>query len=187
VVGPVTQFTIVALPLKCALSVRSPLPIPLVTQKFTRAAIPPATISHLKPTKSSELLAECRRHAAQRLPEALAFVLTQADDALFELANNADSSTRQNRYFDAMRELRLKREDVQKGFLRSFDRRFDETAARVRQVKGRAPAALEGELSLVAVDDVELALAVTKLPSARTTSASIKLSIMPLNNARASS
>lgn len=159
-VGPVTQFTIAAAPLKRALSRRSGMPIPLVTQKFTRAAMPPATISHLKPTKSSELLAECRRQATQRLPEALAFVLTQADDALFELANNADSSARQNRYFDAMRELRLKREDVQKGFLRSFGRRFEETTARVRQGKGAVPVAHEGELSLVAIDDVELALAV---------------------------
>lgn len=123
--------------------------------------MPQATISHLKPTKSGALLADCRRLAVQRLPEALAFTLTQADDALFELANNADSSVRQNRYFDAMRELRLKRADVEKGFLDAFQRRFDETAARVRQVKGGEPALPEGELSLVAVDDVELALAVT--------------------------
>ncbi|WP_339799773.1 DUF1631 domain-containing protein [uncultured Marinobacter sp.] len=38
------------------------------------------------------------------------------DDSLFELANNARSNNEQNRYFEAMREIRIKRKGVEKQF-----------------------------------------------------------------------
>lgn len=38
------------------------------------------------------------------------------DDSLFELANNARSNNEQNRYFEAMREIRIKRKGVEKHF-----------------------------------------------------------------------
>ncbi|WP_203301348.1 DUF1631 domain-containing protein [Marinobacter sediminum] len=38
------------------------------------------------------------------------------DDSLFELANNARSNNEQNRYFEAMREIRIKRKGVERHF-----------------------------------------------------------------------
>lgn len=38
------------------------------------------------------------------------------DDSLFELANNARSNNEQNRYFEAMREIRIKRKGVERQF-----------------------------------------------------------------------
>ncbi|SET00926.1 Protein of unknown function [Marinobacter segnicrescens] len=47
------------------------------------------------------------------------------DDSLFELANNARSNNEQNRYFEAMREIRIKRKGVEKQFQHSVGALFD--------------------------------------------------------------
>ena len=121
-----------------------------------------ATITPIKPTKSNELITDCRKLAQKRLPESLSFVLNQVDDALFELANSADNSNRQNFYFDAMRELRLKRSEFESSFIVSFDTNFEDSLD-LKKAKRAEEAALDfpGELSLIAADDVEQSLAVT--------------------------
>ena len=121
-----------------------------------------ATITPIKPTKSNELITDCRKLAQERLPESLSFVLNQVDDALFELANSADNSNRQNLYFDAMRELRLKRSEFESSFILSFDTNFEDSL-NLKKAKRAEEAALDfpGELSLIAADDVEQSLAVT--------------------------
>ncbi|PAV27210.1 uncharacterized protein DUF1631 [Tamilnaduibacter salinus] len=48
------------------------------------------------------------------------------DDSLFELANNARSNNEQNRYFEAMREIRIKRRGVEKAFKESVSRLFSD-------------------------------------------------------------
>ncbi|MFW5824803.1 MAG: DUF1631 domain-containing protein, partial [Marinobacter sp.] len=47
------------------------------------------------------------------------------DDSLFELANNARSNNEQNRYFEAMREIRIKRKGVEKQFKHSVAALFN--------------------------------------------------------------
>ncbi|WP_148861913.1 DUF1631 domain-containing protein [Marinobacter fonticola] len=46
------------------------------------------------------------------------------DDSLFELANNARSNNEQNRYFEAMREIRIKRKGVEKHFQTAVSQLF---------------------------------------------------------------
>ncbi len=46
------------------------------------------------------------------------------DDSLFELANNARSNNEQNRYFEAMREIRIKRKGVERHFQNTVARFF---------------------------------------------------------------
>ena len=46
------------------------------------------------------------------------------DDSLFELANNARSNNEQNRYFEAMREIRIKRKGVERHFQNTVGRFF---------------------------------------------------------------
>lgn len=61
--------------------------------------------------------------------KALAFKLLRgffdrADDALFELADKAQSNQEQNLYFDAMREVRIQRRSIEKGFGDTIDCAF---------------------------------------------------------------
>lgn len=55
----------------------------------------------------------------------LAKMLDGADDALFELADKAQSPVQQTQYFDAMRELRIKRRGVEARFIQQLQQRFD--------------------------------------------------------------
>ncbi|MDP6183367.1 MAG: DUF1631 family protein, partial [Gammaproteobacteria bacterium] len=84
-----------------------------------------ANVTRLVPARSAEVLTECQKLASRQLPGSLKTVLDKVDDALFELANKADNSQRQNLYFDAMRELRLKRDSFEAKFIYSFNTEFE--------------------------------------------------------------
>ena len=120
-----------------------------------------ANVTRLVPARSEELLTECQRLASDRLPGSLKTVLDKVDDALFELANKADSSQRQNLYFDAMRELRLKRDSFEASFIASFNEEFEDSIDLEKAVHGSVQFAPELELSLVESDEVEESLALT--------------------------
>ena len=120
-----------------------------------------ANVTRLVPTRSAEVLGECQRMASDRLPGSLKTVLDKVDDALFELANKADSSQRQNLYFDAMRELRLKRDSFEADFLASFNHEFENSIDLDKAKRHEAMFAQELELSLVESDEVEETLALT--------------------------
>jgi hypothetical protein len=120
-----------------------------------------ANVTRLVPARSAELLTECQRLASERLPGSLKTVLDKADDALFELANKADSSQRQNLYFDAMRELRLKRDSFEARFIASFNEEFEDSIDRDKAVHSALRLAPELELTLVESDEVEESLALT--------------------------
>ncbi len=120
-----------------------------------------ANVTRLVPARSAELLTECQRLASERLPASLKTVLDKVDDALFELANKADSSQRQNLYFDAMRELRLKRDSFEASFIASFNEEFEDSIDLEKALRPAASFAPELELSLVETDEVEETLALT--------------------------
>lgn len=124
-----------------------------------------ATITPISQPRSAGLLQECATLARPQIAHALDEVLTKTDDVLFKLANSADTSNRQNLFFDAMRELRLKRETVARNFADSFDRNLataqERAQARERHSVSRADdLASEGELSLLELDEVEENLAI---------------------------
>ncbi|MNG86704.1 hypothetical protein D3C79_454880 [compost metagenome] len=76
------------------------------------------------------LLLQVRDKAALQLREGLQALFDNADDMLFEMADKADARCEQNLYFEAMRDLRLKRKSIERGFLDSFH----DTFARIGQV-----------------------------------------------------
>lgn len=119
-------------------------------------------VSRLVPSRSSDILNECRDMALSHLPISLKATLDQIDDALFEIANKADNSARQNRFFDAMRELRMKRDDFEKDFVDTFGSEFKKsiTPENINSPK-TVDFANTMELSLVDTDEVEEDLAVT--------------------------
>lgn len=79
------------------------------------------------------------------------------DDSLFELANNARSNNEQNRYFEAMREIRIKRKGVEKHFQTAVTHLFSHpprsSAAMLAPDQNNQQTA--DSLSLVHNDDLE--------------------------------
>jgi hypothetical protein len=121
-----------------------------------------ADVTRLVPARSAEVLTECQKLASERLPGPLNTALGRVDDALFELANKANSSHRQNLYFDAMRELRLKRESFETNFINAFNNEFGHSIDLEKATKKtEAVFAPVMELSLVDSDEVKESLAVT--------------------------
>lgn len=78
------------------------------------------------------------------------------DDSLFELANNARSNNEQNRYFEAMREIRIKRKGVERHFQNAVAQ-FFANPPHAGQLQPQDPAtqASVDTLSLVGDDDLE--------------------------------
>ena len=76
------------------------------------------------------LLLQVRDKAALQLRQGLQDLFDNADDTLFEMADKALDRGEQSLYFEAMRDLRLKRKSIERGFLDTFH----ETFARIGQV-----------------------------------------------------
>ncbi|MFB4394858.1 MULTISPECIES: DUF1631 domain-containing protein [unclassified Pseudomonas] len=77
------------------------------------------------------LLLQVRDKAALQLRMGLQALFDNADDALFEMADKTAANPRQHLYFEAMRDLRLKRKSIERGFLDIFYEHF----ARIGQLE----------------------------------------------------
>ncbi|MBB5321528.1 DUF1631 domain-containing protein [Marinobacter oulmenensis] len=78
------------------------------------------------------------------------------DDSLFELANNARSNNEQNRYFEAMREIRIKRKGIERQFQTATSRLFVKPPATGNLNQETATrTASPDSLSLLDNDDLE--------------------------------
>ncbi|MBS7663903.1 DUF1631 domain-containing protein [Pseudomonas lalucatii] len=100
-------------------------------------------------------LIQMRDQAAHQLKQALQALFDNADDTLFEMADRATSNAEQNAFFEAMRDLRLKRKNIERGF---FQRVFESFSV-LNQYEPAAPPALDAvsfdNLSLVQNDELE--------------------------------
>jgi hypothetical protein len=70
------------------------------------------------------ILLQVRDKAAQQLRHGLQELFDNADDTLFEMADRARNDVEQNIFFEAMRDLRLKRKNIERGFLEQFFEAF---------------------------------------------------------------
>ncbi|GBE47436.1 hypothetical protein BMS3Bbin12_00596 [bacterium BMS3Bbin12] len=110
-------------------------------------------------------LQELQDQFVRRVTELFAAMLDNTDDALFALADKAESNSVQSMYFDSMREVRLKRGEMEARFRAEV---LDDFRALRRQPVGTASAdgkreVADGsceELSLVGHDDLEESLAI---------------------------
>ena len=104
-------------------------------------------------------LTNVRDKAAQQLKTALQALFDNADDTLFEMADRATSNAEQNAFFEAMRDLRLKRKNIERGFLQKVFEAF----ATLNQYEIGKPAPLDAvsfdTLSLVQDDALEESVA----------------------------
>lgn len=115
------------------------------------------------PAEAARLLKECRKRASSRLTTSLTGMLDKVDDALFELAEKAESNAVQSLYFDAMREVRIKRQAIETGFKDNFEAGFDNEANGGRAAETGELHDSELSLSLVETDELEESLAVTNM------------------------
>ena len=72
----------------------------------------------------SQPMREARNYAEKGLYLRLQRMFDNADDRLFDMADKAGSNEDQTLYFDSMREIRLKREEMEQVFSESFKQAF---------------------------------------------------------------
>jgi hypothetical protein len=108
-------------------------------------------------------LTNVRDKAAQQLKASLQALFDNADDTLFEMADRATSNAEQNAFFEAMRDLRLKRKNIERGFLQKVFEAF----ATLNQYEIGKPAPLDkvsfDSLSLVQNDALEESVALESM------------------------
>ena len=80
--------------------------------------------SHSPLARLPVILLQVRDKAAQQLRHALQELFDNADDTLFEMADRARNDVEQNIFFEAMRDLRLKRKNIERAFLEQFFEAF---------------------------------------------------------------
>ena len=103
-----------------------------------------------------------RRFAQEGLGDLIRVLMENVDDALFELSDKVDNDRERNMYFEAMREIRLKRDGIKQRFndemKMSFERVLNgETASGDTQQ--------EDELTLLELDDLEDNIAIGNMVS----------------------
>ncbi|WP_460416876.1 DUF1631 domain-containing protein [Pseudomonas sp. microsymbiont 2] len=105
------------------------------------------------------LLLQVRDKAALQLRQGLQALFDNADDTLFEMADKASGRLDQNLYFEAMRDLRLKRKSIERGFLDTFYDAFarigqnDALASLVRAQLAQGGVSLERSVAVQAMVD----------------------------------
>ena len=116
---------------------------------------------HRGDSRQNQLLRGCRERMQRHLTGALRKMLGKVDDALFELAEKAENNAVQTQYFDAMREVRLKRDGIEKAFEKALLEGFE--AALDPAGSENEPVGLDGELGLVDDEVLEENLAVRNM------------------------
>jgi hypothetical protein len=113
------------------------------------------------------VLREVQKLGTQQLQNHLQRMMEKVDDTLFQEAKKAESNMIQTLYFDAMRELRIIRTDIEKDFSDELDTAF--TRGLPRKPSSASTPGLswneggESSLGLVEKDDMEEELAITNM------------------------
>ncbi|WP_339479058.1 DUF1631 domain-containing protein [Pseudomonas sp. RL_5y_Pfl2_73] len=106
------------------------------------------------------ILLQVRDKAAQQLRQGLQGLFDNADDTLFEMADRARDDIEQNLYFEAMRDLRLKRKSIEREFIEQFFGTFVSLAQYDLTHATLAPALAPDSQAQRSQDDLERHLAV---------------------------
>ena len=109
-----------------------------------------------------DLIKQCRGLAQKRLALLVGALFDSVDDALFDLAEKAENNTIQTRYFDGMREVRKKRQLVERLFQEQLTREFAQFGPAAPRAAEEAPASPAG-LALFDDKDLEESLAVSAM------------------------
>jgi len=111
-----------------------------------------------------DLLKLVRGISQKRINGLVSTLFENVDDALFDLAERAGSNAIQTEYFDGMREVRKKRQLVERVFQEQAAKNLGEFAeGKLKSVKPEVTQQVSGGLSLVDDTELEESLAVTSM------------------------
>lgn len=111
-----------------------------------------------------QALVRLRDVSAHTLKQVMGSFFDRTDDALFELADRAGSNADQSAYFDAMRELRLRRKSMVVSMLQYVSQAFNEIGRfRSSRNKGALEEIDQDSLSLVDHSELEQQVAIDNL------------------------
>jgi len=111
------------------------------------------------------LVNSCRNQINRSLPQLSDGMFEKLDDALFELSDKAGTDAQQTIYFDAMREIRKQRNQIQKNFIQGSLNRFDHFWRHGPAADPQEKSLREAGLSLMDNDDLEESLAISNMAS----------------------
>ncbi|MDD1014360.1 DUF1631 domain-containing protein [Pseudomonas rubra] len=103
------------------------------------------------------VLLQVRDKAALQLRQGLQALFDNADDTLFEMADKAANNVEQNILFEAMRDLRLKRKHIERGYLDHFYEAFVQIGR--RDLLPALHSHASDRLALMANDELERTVA----------------------------
>jgi hypothetical protein len=115
-----------------------------------------------------KLVEAVRDGAEQQLEAVLEGLFDNTDDALFELADRSDRNVDQHRYIDAMRDIRLKRLRILRGFKEAYREQFERLMRLENFGDEPGHPDIDGELSnlaLVENDELEVSVAISGMVS----------------------
>jgi hypothetical protein len=116
-------------------------------------------------TRLPVVLLQVRDKCALQLKQGLHALFDNADDTLFEMADKAKNNVEQSTYFEAMRDLRLKRKSIERGFLEKLFEAF----VRIGQYENTHASPAEtlsyDKLALVPNDELERTVALDAMVS----------------------
>jgi hypothetical protein len=117
--------------------------------------------SELSPSQRSKLLQDTRDLFTRRMSAAMAGMMDKVDDTLFEMADKSENNALQSVYFDAMREIRIKRPAIETVFKQKLIEAFQVAPQRKRPVAAELNLLdpVELELELVEDDTLETSIA----------------------------
>ncbi len=110
-----------------------------------------------------DLIKQCRGLTQKRLALLVGSLFDSVDDALFDLAEKAENNNIQTRYFDGMREVRKKRQLVERLFQEQLTREFAQFGPALARATEETAAVQPGGLALVEDKDLEESLAVSAM------------------------
>ncbi|KAA0949534.1 MULTISPECIES: DUF1631 domain-containing protein [unclassified Pseudomonas] len=105
------------------------------------------------------ILLQVRDKAVQQLKQGLQELFDNADDTLFEMADKARNNVDQNIFFEAMRDLRLKRKNFERGFVEQLFAAFINLGQAGRGELQLLPTVSYDAVPGVSADDLEKAVA----------------------------
>ncbi len=129
-------------------------------------ANPPGVASRAIQPRFGALAQDCRKLVMNRLAEQLGQVFAQVDDALFEGADKAENNKVQTLFFDAMRELRRLRPQIERSYHQRIAQHFtDFFEGRIKPPSSSELPLKTEELSLIQNEEYEESLHVTNMVS----------------------
>ncbi len=137
--------------------------------KVVKMADHEASRQNRRKRDSRVILDECQKLAVEHLARAFPTMLDKVDDALFDRVNQSENAADHSVYFDTMREMRLKRADIDAEFKKRFEELSEEVIQRIRGAskdnKGDTGDSQELELEMLDETALEESLAVTNMIS----------------------